>query len=814
MVSRRGRASIVASVSDPLTPALAAIAKAVPPGDVPEFRKRFYDFLRRVHQSSVAQPRKKKMIAQDPTADQVNGKRRHAKRVWSDYYTGDENSRNKVEGNDDAVTQSRRHSIGKGRDSLETPHRARSPSRVAPKSAPTALSEPDISCDNPHARGNQGAAKAGGANPYAKSYGKEGPIPKQGATKPVARVNSAASLKGSKGGSGAKPVHRPRGGSSSTQISAADHLAANTRALLNETDATEVDAEHEAGESFWRSLVPCFRLICPEDAKALQSRGVDPAKDPMLRKCPLGLDYSLRWVMEDLVDLEGLDEYLEGVHAPVSADQLTECALSGLTGNPQLCGKRAVLVCGQQAAVSNVVAANTSTAAAAGSELPVCISDKEENLAVVAPGEELGRCTSVESISVGPKPTAMVASAQDEILEDLVFLQQQLRTTVVCNDASRRRLRKCATAAMQRQQLLWRKWRYWYEVDRHYRWRQRMSQVHKLIIKNRTNKKDNRKAADRCVVSDLNHVDKHLAEYAHGWRPEQRATELDENLDLESVDQMLHNLKQRKQVPPNVAKQLHLAQEATQKDFGLVRHHLHDTLQLLCNTLHREIVKKELVAVEMQSLEHRVDIAQNAKISAPKAQPQPAQKAIDDELCVQVGGHQNASRPGGSKPSVVKPGQARPGQPLPSVAKPGQPRPGSHQVDHDPLKPCVSLSFMEALCVGEKVDCLDCENRWGRGMVQQVFEDGVLIHWEGFKKALDEKILFVEHLRCTKPGSHVPEKLEHKPKIIPKAPTKRGRSVEDDEDEDEVPAKLPKSDAQEDLNGRSRRGCSSIYRRT
>merc|ERR1719272_347392 len=134
-------------------------------------------------------------------------------------------------------------------------------------------------------------------------------------------------------------------------------------------------------------------------------------------------------------------------------------------------------------------------------------------------------------------PAAAVQSheSKDELGEELDLLQKQLFTVLTCNDASRRRLRKCATAAMQRQQLLWRKWRYWYEVDRHYRWRQRMSQVHKLIIKNRTNKKDNRKAADRCVVSDLNHVDKHLAEYAHGWRPEQRATELDENLDLESV---------------------------------------------------------------------------------------------------------------------------------------------------------------------------------------------------------------------------------------------------------------------------------------
>eukprot|EP00656_Telonema_subtile_P015335 TRINITY_DN18016_c0_g3_i3.p1 TRINITY_DN18016_c0_g3~~TRINITY_DN18016_c0_g3_i3.p1 ORF type:complete len:422 (-),score=51.64 TRINITY_DN18016_c0_g3_i3:154-1419(-) len=416
-----------------------------------------------------------------------------------------------------------------------------------------------------------------------------------------------------------------------------------------------------------------------------------------------------------------------------------------------------------------------------------------------------------------PRSTLSSSSAASDVYKRQL-LQQQLRTTVMCNDASRNRLRKCATAAMQRQQLLWRKWRYWYEVDRHYRWRQRMSQVHKLIIKNRTNKRDTRKAAERCVISDLNHVDKHLAEYAHGWRPEQRATEIDENLDLESVDQMLQNLKEREQVPTAVSKQLLLAQEATGKDFGLVRHHLHDTLQLLVHTLHRELVKKDLVAVEMQSLDHRMNVAIRHP-PVPRAKPQPSAKAAasakaasrEDDLCVQVGGHQQAHRQGVSKPSVVKPGQGRPGHPMPSVVKPGQARPGSHVVAHDPLKPCESLQFMEALCVGEKVDCLDSENRWGKGVVQQVFEDGVLIHWEGFKKSLDEKILFVEHLRCTKPGLHVFTPAE-KPKP---APTKRARSEEDQHFET-LSQKTPKTElSEEDAgSGRSRRNCSSIYKRT
>ena len=148
---------------------------------------------------------------------------------------------------------------------------------------------------------------------------------------------------------------------------------------------------------------------------------------------------------------------------------------------------------------------------------------------------------------------------------------------------------------------------------------------------------------------------------------------------------------------------------------------------------------------------------------------------------------------------------------MPSVVKPGQARPGSHVVAHDPLKPCESLQFMEALCVGEKVDCLDSENRWGKGVVQQVFEDGVLIHWEGFKKSLDEKILFVEHLRCTKPGLHVFTPAE-KPKP---APTKRARSEEDQHFE-MLSQKTPKTElSEEDAgSGRSRRNCSSIYKRT
>ena len=122
-------------------------------------------------------------------------------------------------------------------------------------------------------------------------------------------------------------------------------------------------------------------------------------------------------------------------------------------------------------------------------------------------------------------PAAAVQSheSKDELGEELDLLQKQLFTVLTCNDASRARLRRCASAAMQRQQLLWRKWRYWYEVDRHYRWRQRMSQVHKLIIKTRSNKRDTRKVAERCAVSGLNHADKHLAEYAHGWRPEHLA---------------------------------------------------------------------------------------------------------------------------------------------------------------------------------------------------------------------------------------------------------------------------------------------------
>lgn len=693
----------------------------------------------------IAQETSRRTSATPDPSNQVNGKRRHAKRVWSDYYTGDETTRTKSEANGDAEVHSRKHN-------LETPRRARSPGRNgAPMSAPAALND----------------TKSGG-NPYAKAYGKD--------------AKGKASTRKDSNGSHSKAHGRPRGGSSSTAHSAADQLAANTRALVDKEDEP-LDTEHQAGESFWRSLVPCFRLICPEDAKALKERGTDPSKDPMFRKHNLGAHWSMRWMVEDTIDLEGLAEHL-GEDSPLTAEQLSEGALSSLIKVPE---------------------ARAS-----------------------APKQQSAQDTQVSQES-NPEVDVEAAAQKDEIMEELTLLQQQLHTTVTCNDASRNRLRKCATAAMQRQQLLWRKWRYWYEVDRHYRWRQRMSQVHKLIIKNRNNKRDTRKAAERCVVSDFNHVDKHLAEYAHGWRPEQRITELGDDLDLGVVDQMHQTLKDREEVSPALTARLALAQEATGKDFGLVRQHLHNTLEILVNTLHRELVKKDLVGMEMQSLDLRVEAASNAVMA--RQQQRSNSNREDDELCVQVGGlnrsgsKQSVLKPGQARPgharagqaSVVKPGQPRPG--LPSVSKPGQPRPGLHKVErHDPLKPCESLQHMEALVVGDKVDCMDCENRWGRAVVQQVYEDGVLIHWEGFKKSLDEKILFVEHLRCTKPGVHVQVGGTGDK---PKKTHKRARSSvsEGDLAQEDTPlrAKVLKTEALEDEgdgSGRSRRNCSSIYRRS
>jgi len=361
-----------------------------------------------------------------------------------------------------------------------------------------------------------------------------------------------------------------------------------------------------------------------------------------------------------------------------------------------------------------------------------------------------------------------------------------------------------------------------------------MSQVHKLILKNRNNKRDTRKAAERCIVSDLNAVDKHLAEYAHAWRPEEDATVMQDDFDQDAVVELLNQLNEREVPTAQVETQLELAQKATEKDFKWVRSHLHDTLRLLLTILQRELVKKDLVMVEMNNLEHRVAAATQAMHERAKSGG-----VKDDELCVQVGGHARQSgaslikpgqarpagikagqsRPAVSQPSVSKPGQARPGGDQPSVLKPGQARPGMPSSTVSPGSMSESLKFMKSLSVGDKVDCLDCENRWGKGVVQEMFDDGVTIHWEGFKKVFDEKILFVEHLRCTKPGVHVKraDPADKRSSSNHKSHHKRVRTVEDEDTEEANPPKQPKTEAVEedgDGSGRSRRNCKSIFRRT
>ena len=197
-------------------------------------------------------------------SNQVIGKRRHAKRQFKDYYVGDEStSRQKSESNPDGVA------IGEAMaPDLEPPKRARSPNRSSsmskganPVPNEMVVKESVVKEIVHNGRGARGSSKA---NPYAKSYGKES------AGNNKAGAASGAAHKVKENGHSTHKGGQQKGGSSNTKMSAAEMLAANTRGL-NDTNE-EVDTEHEAGETFWRSLIPCFRLICPEDAKALKPK--------------------------------------------------------------------------------------------------------------------------------------------------------------------------------------------------------------------------------------------------------------------------------------------------------------------------------------------------------------------------------------------------------------------------------------------------------------------------------------------------------------------------------------------------------------
>ena len=193
-------------------------------------------------------------------SNQVIGKRRHAKRQFKDYYVGDEStSRQKSESNPDGVAIGEPMAPG-----LEPPKRACSPDSSMSKGAPNEMVVKESVVEEivHNGRGARGSSKA---NPYAKSYGKESAgNNKAGAAR--VKENGHSTHKGGqhKGG-------QLKGGSSNTKMSAAEMLAANTRGL-NDTNEEVDNTEHEAGETFWRSLIPCFRLICPEDAKALKPK--------------------------------------------------------------------------------------------------------------------------------------------------------------------------------------------------------------------------------------------------------------------------------------------------------------------------------------------------------------------------------------------------------------------------------------------------------------------------------------------------------------------------------------------------------------
>ena len=138
-----------------------------------------------------------------------------------------------------------------------------------------------------------------------------------------------------------------------------------------------------------------------------------------------------------------------------------------------------------------------------------------------------------------------------------------------------------------------------------------------------------------------------------------------------------------------------------------------------------------------------------------------------------------------------------------------------------PPESCDSLKHMKSLQAGDKVDCLDSEQRWGKVVVKDVMEDGIIIHWEGFKKSLDEKVSFNEHIRCAKAGIHVKRTAApvqaSRNKAYPKSHAKRARPVtEDDQTVPDLPAtKIAKPDPEDgEGGGRSRRNCKSIFRRS
>merc|ERR1711865_764340 len=134
--------------------------------------------------------------------------------------------------------------------------------------------------------------------------------------------------------------------------------------------------------------------------------------------------------------------------------------------------------------------------------------------------------------------------------------------------------------------------------------------------------------------------------------------------------------------------------------------------------------------------------------------------------CIAVG---SASKHGGDdsvaavpRPSVCKPGQARPGQlPAPSVNKLSQPRPGLVAAGSAAVSNSVAVEtpindsekYMRSLKVSDSIDCLDSNNRWDVGVVQEVVRDGIIVHTQTSTSAL--KVTFAEHLRCTKAGIHV-----------------------------------------------------------
>lgn len=122
---------------------------------------------------------------------------------------------------------------------------------------------------------------------------------------------------------------------------------------------------------------------------------------------------------------------------------------------------------------------------------------------------------------------------------------------------------------------------------------------------------------------------------------------------------------------------------------------------------------------------------------------------------------------------------------------------------------CLTPEEMRKLAKGDAVDAIDKMSLWGKAHVCDVTKEGVMIHFDGFKKTYDELMTWNENFRLCARGTMVGSKV-NKSLTVKKSSKSRTNGVENNKPSSSKPSKLATdSKVSKDISGKNNNSSNS-----